>query len=87
MFGPQATEWRSDSLELCVITESGMMEDVAVIGVLLIVIALMLRYATPTLLCCCWHPLVLMKHSEHDTMELLIMYVCASWQETLFLII
>lgn len=52
-FGPQTTERGDDSLELCVITESGMMEDVAVIGLwLIVVITVMLRYpgAAPLLL-------------------------------------
>lgn len=52
-FGPQATECGDDSLELCIITENGMMEDVAVIGLwLIVVITVMLRYpgAAPLLL-------------------------------------
>lgn len=52
-FGPQATKCGDDSLGLCVITESGMMEDVAVIGLwLIVVITVMLRYpgAAPLLL-------------------------------------
>lgn len=44
-------------------------------------------YATPGLLHWCWHPPVLVMHSEHDTMELFIMSACASWQEKLFLIV
>lgn len=60
MFGPQATECGNDSLELCVITKSGMMEHVAVIGLwLIVVITVMLRYPGAALL-------LLTPSSAHD---------------------